>query len=120
MNGFVDDDLRALVKIKIGVPETGIAKAITVWVDTAITGSLVLPEAIVDDLALPQQSTAEAILADGRKVELATFGCSIDWFGKSYVTQATTSSSQYGLLGTMLLKGRKLVVDYELKSVSIE
>ncbi len=120
MNGIVDDDLRALIKIKIGAPEAGTAKEIAVWVDTAFNGSLVLPETIVDDLMLPQQSTAEAILADGKKVELATFGCGIEWFGKSYVTQVTTNASQYGLLGTMLLEGRKLVVDYESKSMSIE
>lgn len=120
MNGFVDDELRALVKIQIGAPETAGAKEVAVWVDTAFNGSLVLPEAIVEKLALPQQSTAEAILADGKKVELATFGCSIEWFGKTYVTQVTTNASQYGLLGTMLLEGRKLVVDYDAKSLRIE
>ena len=120
MNGVVDENLRALVKIQIGTPETKAAKEVTVWVDTAFNGSLVLPEAIVEELVLPQQSTAEAILADGRKVELATFGCRVEWFGKTYVTQVTTNASQYGLLGTMLLECRKLVVDCESKSVSIE
>jgi len=119
MNGFVDDELRALVKIEIGVPESNTTKEVTVWVDTAFNGSLVLPEAIVHDLNLPQQSTAEAILADGKKVELATFGCGIEWFGNSYVTQITTNASQYGLLGTMLLERRKLVIDYDAKSVTI-
>ncbi len=120
MNGFVDEDWRALVKIQIGAPEMRATKEVTVWVDTAFNGSLVLPESIVEELVLPQQSTAEAILADGKKVELATFGSSIKWFGKTYVTQVTTNVSQYGLLGTTLLQGRKLVVDYESKSVSIE
>ena len=120
MNGFVDDDLRALVKIKVGPPDSNEAKEIAVWVDTAFNGSLVLPEVIVEEFILPQQSTAEAILADGKKVELATFGCAIEWFGKTYVTQVTSNASPYGLLGTMLLKGRKLVIDYESKSVTIE
>ena len=120
MNGLVDDELRALVDIKIGTPRDGPSKRITVWVDTAFNGSLVLPELVIEDLLLPQQSTAEAILADGKKVELATFGCEIEWFGKSYVSQVTTNASQYGLLGTMLLKDRKLTVDYQSKLVTIE
>jgi clan AA aspartic protease len=120
MNGIVDDELRALVKVKIARPDGSTSQEITVWVDTAFNGSLVLPDAIVDSLMLPQQSTAEAILADGKKVELATFGCEIDWFGKSYVSQVTTNASKFGLLGTMLLANRKLIVDYVTKSVTIE
>ena len=120
MNGLVDDELRALINVKIGAPGRNNATEIAVWIDTAFNGSLVLPDAMVDSLELPQQSTAEAILAGGKKVELATFGCDIEWFGKSYVTQITTNTSEYGLLGTMLLKDQKLVVDYQAKSVTIE
>ncbi len=120
MNGLVDDELRALVDIKISSPGKGPSKDVTVWIDTAFNGSLVLPESVIEDLLLPQQSTAEAILADGQKVELATFGCEIDWFGKSYVSQVTTNASRYGLLGTMLLRDRKLTVDYQGKLVTIE
>ena len=120
MIGFIDEDLRALIRIKVGLPHSSNAKDITVWIDTAFNGSLVLPEAIVDELQLPQQSTAEAILADGKKVELATFGCGVEWFGKSYTTQVTSNASQYGLLGTVFLEGRKLIIDYNAKSVTIE
>ena len=120
MNGFVDSELRALIRIDVGTPSSNTFEEVTVWIDTAFNGSLVLPESVVEDLQLPQQSTADAILADGRRVQLATFGCSISWFGKSCVTQVTTSSSEYGLLGTMLLDGRRLVVDYQCKSVSVE
>ena len=81
---------------------------------------MVLPKSVVKSLKLPQQSTAEAILADGKKVELATFGCEISWFDKSYVSQVTQSASQYGLLGTMLLKDRRLAIDYETKTLVIE
>ena len=86
MNGLVDDELRALINVKIGSPGRNNATEIAVWIDTAFNGSLVLPDAMVDSLELPQQSTAEAILADGKKVELATFGRDIEWFCLLYTS----------------------------------
>ena len=112
--------MRALFKIKIGAPDRSTTEEVEVWVDTAFNGSLVLPDTAVDSLMLPQQSTTDAILADGRRVELASFGCALDWFGKFYTTQVTTNSSKFGLLGTMLLDGRKHVIDYETKTVTID
>lgn len=32
MNGLIDDELRALVKVKVGVPGGSITKEITVWI----------------------------------------------------------------------------------------
>ena len=98
------------------------ADEITVWVDTAFNGSLVLPEAIVDKLQLPQQSIAEAILADGKQVELATFGCGVELPACEIplLSQLASNTSKYGLLCTTLLEGRKLVIEYNAKSVFIE
>ena len=39
------------------------------------------------------QRCSNMILADGKKVELATFGCEIEWFGKLYVSQVTTNAT---------------------------
>jgi hypothetical protein len=58
---------------------------------------------------MSKQSSAEAILADGRSVELETFACFLDWFGKTYETQLAASDGEYPLLGTMLLNGHRQV-----------
>ncbi|MEM7315270.1 MAG: hypothetical protein AAF497_19190 [Planctomycetota bacterium] len=86
MKGFVDDNLRALVQIRVFGPNATEATELLAWIDTAFNGSLVLPKQKVKELG-EMESTAEAILADGNKVELETFGCSIEWFGKRYETQ---------------------------------
>ena len=66
-----------------------------------------------------QQSSAEAVLADGQYVELETFGCFFDWFSSSYETQVVASDGEYPLLGTMLLDRHRLDIDYDAKTVEL-
>ena len=87
------------------------------WIDTAFNGGLAIPRKQVTELGLSKQSSAEAILADGRSVELETFACFLDWFGNTYETQVAASDGEYPLLGTMLLDGRRLDINYGTKTV---
>src|SRR5262245_55269520 len=89
------------------------------WIDTAFNGGLVIPGKQVAELGLSKQSSAEAILADGRTVELETFACFLDWFGKTYETQITAGDADFPLLGTMLLEGHRLHIDYVAKTVDL-
>ena len=92
---------------------------VELWIDTAFNGGLAIPRKRVAELGLVKQSSAEAILADGRSVELETFACFVDWFGNSYETQIAASDGDYPLLGTMLLADHRLVIDYEAKTVEL-
>lgn len=119
MNGRVDDKLRALLPIGISAASGDQRQEIVAWVDTAFNGGLVIPKSLVESLALVQESSAEAILADGQVVELETYKCSIDWFGETYETQVVANDSKFPLLGTMLLKSRRLEIDYKKQTVSL-
>jgi predicted aspartyl protease len=88
-------------------------------VDTAFNGGLTIPRPLVVSLGLTQESSIEAILADGRTVALETFGCYFDWFGGTYQTQVVASDSAYPLLGTQLLASHRLVIDYTAKTVEL-
>jgi predicted aspartyl protease len=66
-----------------------------------------------------KESSAEAILADGHSVELETYACFVEWFGKSYETQIVANDGEYPLLGTMLLEGHHLNIDYQAKTVEL-
>ena len=68
---------------------------------------------------MPQESSVEAVLADGRTVALETFGCDFDWFGEIYWTQVVASDGAYPLLGTQSLSGRRLTIDYAARSVEL-
>lgn len=117
MKGFVDDKLRALLQVPVSASCDGDRSALLVWIDTAFNGGLVIPCKQIAELGFVKESSAEAILADGRCVELETFACFFDWFGKSYETQIVANSGQYPLLGTMLLDGHRLEIDYDAKTV---
>jgi hypothetical protein len=44
----------------------------------------------------------------------------IDWFGEEYSIQVVANEGRIPLLGTQLLDRRKLIVDYELKTLVLE
>lgn len=87
--------------------------------DTAFNGGFTVPRELIVSLALSQGSSVEAILADGKTVALETFTCFFDWFGETYKTQVVASDGAYPLLGTQLLSGRRLTIDYTAKTVEI-
>ena len=119
MKGFVDDKLRALLRVAVAASSDDQREEIVVWIDTAFNGGLVIPRKQIAELRLMKQSSAEAILADGHSVELETFACCFDWFGNSYETQIVANDGEYPLLGTILLDGHRLNIDYETKTVEL-
>jgi clan AA aspartic protease len=119
VKGFLDDQLRALISVSISASSDGERKEVVAWIDTAFNGGLAIPRKQIADLGLVQESSAEAILADGHTVELETFACFVDWFGKSYETQIVANAGQYPLLGTMFLDGHRLEIDYAARTVEL-
>jgi clan AA aspartic protease len=117
VNGVVDDKLRALLRVPVSASPKGSRTHIVVWIDTAFNGGLVIPRKQIAELGLVQESSAEAILADGHSIELETFACFLDWFGNSYETQIVANDGEFPLLGTTLLDGHRLEIDYTAKTV---
>lgn len=120
VSGRVDEKLRALIRVPVAAELKEPRTELAVWIDTAFNGGLVIPRSQIESLGLVKQSSAEAILADGRTVELETYACTFDWFGGTYETQIVANDGEYPLLGTMLLDGHKLEIDYQAKTVSVK
>lgn len=120
MKGRVDEKMRALIEIQIAAPSGENFVKCWAWIDTAFNESLVLSKSIVEELQLPMESFAEAVLADGRKVPMETFDCQIEWFGRCNDTQVVTNDGDYPLPGTILLAGRRLEIDYADNTVNLE
>ena len=119
MRGLVDDKQRALLRVPVSASRKGSRTSIVVWIDTAFNGGLVIPRKQIAELELVQESSAEATLADGHPIELETFACFVDWFGNSYETQVIANDGEFPLLGTMLLDGHRLEIDYKAKTVEL-
>ncbi|MEM8943603.1 MAG: hypothetical protein AAGD11_00350 [Planctomycetota bacterium] len=120
MNGHVDEDQRALLEVSVGAAPEAAKSTLIVWVDTAFNGGLVLPHSDIQRFGLKEFSSTSAILADGQRVELPTFTCFLDWFGKEYRTQVIANEGAYPLLGTSLLNGHDLQISYKRKTVTLE
>jgi predicted aspartyl protease len=115
----VDDNLRALLRVPVSASRDGNRSDIVVWLDTAFTGGLAIPLEQIAQLGLVKESSAEAILAVGRSVELETYACFLDWFGNTYETQIVASEGKYPLLGTILLDSHRLEIDYKAKTLEL-
>jgi predicted aspartyl protease len=119
VTGRVDDHGRALLRVPVAATAGGPRIEIEAWVDTAFNGGLTLPRGVAAGLGLAPGVSGDAVLADGQTVALDTFVCCRDWFGGTYRTLAVATDGAFPLLGTLLLSGRRLTIDYAVKTVEL-
>lgn len=72
---------------------------IEVWIDTGFTGDLVLPQFMIDEWQLAQSGSVDAILADGSQIELRTYSCMVEWFGRDRPLEVIAKDGDFPLLG---------------------
>jgi clan AA aspartic protease len=120
VTGEVDDYGRALIRIIVKAGPGASVADLTVWVDTAFTGELVMPRETIARMRLPKSSAVIADLADGTDAVLDTYTCRIVWFGVELVVEVVESDAKLPLLGVGLLKDHRLVVDYPLRQITID
>ena len=118
--GIVDEYGRALVPLLFQTQPQGTPIEITVWIDTAFTGDLVLPRSTISQLALKRVSNVEARLADGSVSSYDVFKGWTTWFGESRKLEVIEGDASLPLLGTRMLTGLRLTVDYASHEVRIE
>ena len=120
MNGRVDEDRRALIDVRVGRTGVDGLLTITVWIDTAFNGFFVFPKQLIDQLGLQQEAATEAMLADGSRVTLESYVCSLEWFGKIIPAQVIANDGKLPLLGTELLDNLQLTVNYRDRTLSLD
>jgi clan AA aspartic protease len=119
MNGFIDENGRALLKVDVRANPTSDVVTIDVWVDTGFTGDLVLPQHAIDSLGLDRSGSVDAILADGSQIELNTYTCFVNWFGRERRLEVVANEGDYPLLGVGLLLGLELRVNYHTLELTL-
>ena len=120
MRGEVDEAGRALLTLSVRPDSSRDPIDLVVWVDTAFDGELVIPVGAIQDIELSQSAAVQATLADGTAVVLETFECEIAWFGQWRRVEVIANEGQLPLLGVGLLRGRKLMVDYQNNALELE
>ncbi len=70
-------------------------------------------------LNLDWLAETEAILADGSKVVIETFLGFASWFGTQMPVQVIANEGRFPLLGTELLAGRELLINYRTAKIRL-
>lgn len=120
MKGIVDEPGRAILPIQILCPKHPDGTIVDAWVDTGFTGDLVLPLSVIEDLQLKVTGTIDGVLADGSQVELSTYHCQLNWFGRVRDLEVIANSGQTPLLGVGLLLAKELRIDYTNLELTLE
>jgi clan AA aspartic protease len=98
-----------------------VTTSIEVLVDTGFAGSLIVPQELATDLRMSFEGFEEFYTATGHVFVAAAYSVEANWFGKLIkVPLATSADLKEGLLGTQMLKGCRLVVDYRNRTVTID
>jgi clan AA aspartic protease len=100
-------------------PQTLVENQLDAWVDTGFTGELVVQQAQIAAPGLPLGPAIRAKLADGSEVQLDTYLCQVDWFGNWIQVEVIANAGAFPLLGTGLMRGRDLRIDYGKRTVTL-
>ena len=115
----MDNAGRSLLSVRLMKSAGSEEHSIDVWVDTGFTGDLVLPQSVIERLKLEKSGSVDAILADGSLIELNTFSCEIEWFGRIKPLEIIANDGDFPLLGVGLLLSLELRVDYRNLTVHL-
>jgi clan AA aspartic protease len=110
--GRVTATREALLRLQLSPGET-----IECLVDTGFTGSLVLPQALVTRLNLPVVGREVFEMVGGRQFIASVAFAEIEWLGATRTVRVIVSEDT--LLGTELLDGTRLTVDYIAYTVTV-
>jgi hypothetical protein len=79
-----------------------------------------MSQSLIERLGLSRSAAISATLADGGVTELSTFHCEIDCLEIELDVEVIQNVGQYPLLGIGLLRGRRLIVDYGARLLTID
>jgi clan AA aspartic protease len=106
--GAMNAQREAIVRLVVVGPG-GRESQIEAVLDTAYTGSLTLPSAVVSDLDLPFRGRASALLGDGSESEFDIHEATVIWAGSRRLVAIDVAETD-PLLGVGLLLGNELTV----------
>jgi clan AA aspartic protease len=110
--GRVTASREALLHLKLSAGET-----VECLVDTGFTGALVLPQALVTKFNLPIVGREVFEMVGGRQFIASVAFADIEWLGETRTVRVIVSED--ALLGTELLDGTRLTVDYIAYTVTV-
>jgi len=118
LKGRIDEKNQLWVSITVAGQHN--QETISALVDTGFTGELQLPLKIAVPLGLRLEGVGTFELADGSKIKQMLFSASISWGTKTRLVTVNVVDSDTALLGSGLLYGYFMLVDFEKKQLIIK
>jgi clan AA aspartic protease len=94
-------------------------RKISVIIDTGFSGALCLSPEIIDRMGFEHIGREAYILADGRIVHADIHRAEILWFNRKRSVEVIALENRQGLLGTQMLEGCRLIVQFRKRKLSI-
>jgi clan AA aspartic protease len=88
-------------------------------IDTGFDGALILPASFIQQLNLPIVARLAFELVGGARMTADVALGDIEWLGQRRTVEVILSNGDDALIGTEMLDGATLVIDYVNRSVSI-
>ena len=88
-------------------------------IDTGFDGHLLLPDSMIHRLALPQLGATVVTLGDGTSRLMRVYELAVQWLNERRLVEVLAGSADEVLLGTALLAGHRLTIDYRSATVEI-
>ncbi|MGH7453366.1 MAG: hypothetical protein ACRENG_18595 [bacterium] len=107
-------------RIRLTVKGSRKSLGINPVIDTGFDGDLCLPVKIAIQLGLELYGQSFVELVDGSKKHELTFQGSVLWQDKERLARIFLTDSEDALIGSDLLQGQKLAIDYANRAVTIE
>ena len=112
IEGVVNVAYKPVVTLSLIGPG-GEIREIDFVVDTGFNRFLTLPSSVVADLGLTEPDSGQLRLVGGRVAKLDVYDVTVGWMGGVRSVQAYESEN-FPLLGTALLAGHRLSVDFRI------
>lgn len=90
-----------------------------VLVDTGFSGELCLPLHTIKEMAFKRYWREPFVLADGRIVRADVYKGQVQWVNRTRSVEVIALEAPQGLLGTQLLQGCRLTVQFRRRRVVI-
>jgi clan AA aspartic protease len=112
--GSVNAQLEAWIRIRAAS-----GQAVECLIDTGFNGALMLPRAITIYLNLSVLGRVPIEMAGGVRSVVDVAELEVDWLGGQRWVEVIISEGEDSLIGTELLDGTRLVIDYAAHIASI-
>lgn len=113
-----DGSVNARLEAWLGVQTTA-GETLDCLVDTGFDGALVLPRAVVRRLGLSILGRVPIAWVSGTRAVADVAEVEIEWLGARLPVEVVVSEGDDSLLGTGLLDGTRLLIDYVTHTVTV-